>query len=69
MEGITYTVDAKGRRTGVLIDLRKHGGLWEDIFDNLIAEKRKHEPRESLETVKKKLAKKVKKKTKRAAHG
>jgi hypothetical protein len=69
MEGITYTVDAKGRRTGVIIDLKKHGELWEDIYDNLLAEQRKNEPRESLASVQKRLKKKVKNKTKRPVHG
>ncbi len=69
MEGITYTVDAKGKRTGVIIDLKKHGELWEDIYDNLLAEQRKNEPRESLASVQKKFSNKLKKKTKRATHG
>ena len=65
MEGITYTVDAKGKRTGVIIDLKKHGELWEDIYDNLLAEQRKNEPRESLASVERRM----KKKASRAAHG
>ena len=69
MEGITYTVDAKGHRTGVIIDLKKHGELWEDIYDNLLAEQRKNEPRESLASVQKRLKKKVEKKTKHPALG
>lgn len=66
MEGITFTVDARGRRTGVIIDLRKHGEIWEDLYDSLVAEQRKNEPRESLASVKKRLKKT---KAKRSANG
>ena len=69
MEGITYTVDAKGKRVGVIIDLTKHGELWEDIYDNLIAEQRKNEPRESLASVRNRLGKKTAKEPKRTRHG
>jgi hypothetical protein len=37
------------------IDLKEHGGLWEDFYDVLIAKQRKDEPRESLESVKRRL--------------
>jgi hypothetical protein len=40
-----------------LIDLKKHGELWEDIYDSLAARRRAHEPRESIEQVKKRLRK------------
>jgi hypothetical protein len=69
MEGITFTVDAKGKRTGVIIDLKKHGELWEDIYDNLLVEQRKNEPRISLASVERNFKKKLKKKSKRSAHG
>jgi hypothetical protein len=39
----------------VLIDLEEHGELWEDIYDSIVCQQRKNEPRESLETVRKKL--------------
>ena len=55
MKGIQFMVDEKGDKTSVLIDLKEHGDLWEDIFDMLIAERRAKEPRESLEAVKKRL--------------
>jgi hypothetical protein len=51
MEGVQLIVDSRGKKTGVLIDLKKHGPLWEDIYENWLAEKRKHEPRESLHSV------------------
>lgn len=57
MEGIQYIVNRKGEKTAVLMDIRKHADLWEDVYDALLAEKRKHEPRESLESVRRSLQK------------
>jgi hypothetical protein len=55
MGGITFVVDSKGKKTAAIIDLRKHGKVWEDFYDALVAKSRAHEPRESLETVKRRL--------------
>lgn len=55
MRGIQYLVDNRGERKAVVIDLKKQRALWEDFFDRAIAESRRDEPRESLETVKAKL--------------
>ncbi len=55
MEGIQFVVDDKGRKTAVLIDLRKYGELWEDFYDSVTARLRSDEPRESLESVKERL--------------
>jgi hypothetical protein len=52
MKGIEYVIDEAGNRKAVLIDLELHEALWEDFLDQLLAEDRKHEPRESLEEVK-----------------
>ncbi len=60
MQGINYVTNEDGKRVAVLIDLKKHGELWEDFYDGLTAKRRKSEPRESLETVKKLLAQKGK---------
>ncbi len=38
-----------------MIDLRKHGDLWEDFYDAITAQLREDEPRESLESVKARL--------------
>jgi len=43
MTGIQFITDAKGRKTAVVIDLRKHRALWEDIEDGLISESRRKE--------------------------
>lgn len=32
MEGIQFVIDDKGQKTAVLIDLKKHGELWEDFM-------------------------------------
>ena len=55
MTGIKYVVDKRGKKTAVIIDLRKHGRLWEDIYDSYVARARDHEPRETLQSVKKRL--------------
>jgi len=57
MKGIKFVTDEEGKRTAVLIDLKKHGEMWEDFYDSLVARARAEEPRESLETVKKHLKK------------
>ena len=52
MKGIQFVTDDEGKKTAVLIDLKEHGELWEDLYDSLTARVRAGEPRESLETVK-----------------
>ena len=52
MPGIEFVVDARGRRKSVVIDLGRHGALWEDLFDAYVAQQRRAEPRESLSRVK-----------------
>lgn len=56
MEGIQYVLDDKGEKTAVLIDLKKHRDLWEDFYDVALARERMNEPRESLESVKKRIS-------------
>jgi hypothetical protein len=41
--GIQFVTDEKRRRVGVLIDLKKHGAIWEDFRDGLISESRRKE--------------------------
>ena len=55
MEGIQYIIDDKGEKKAVIIDLKQHGQLWQDLEDSLIADLRANEPRETLETVREKL--------------
>jgi len=55
MEGIQFLLDAKGQKSAVLIDLRKHADIWEDIYDSMLAKRRRKEPRESFASVKRRL--------------
>ena len=55
MEGIRFVINGRGEKTAVQIDLKKHGDLWEDIYDTLVAQDRAEEPRETLDEVKKRL--------------
>lgn len=57
MQGIQYVTDEKGQRVAVIIDLKKYGDLWEDFYDSLTARLRSNEPRETLDSVKKRLHK------------
>jgi hypothetical protein len=60
MPGIKYVTNEDGKRVAVMIDLKTHGELWEDFYDGLTEKKRKNEPRESLDSVRKLLEKKGK---------
>lgn len=51
MKGIHYVTHDKNRKVAVQIDLKKHGALWEDFYDSMIAEMRKDEDKISLEDV------------------
>jgi hypothetical protein len=55
MKGIQFVVNDEGKRTSVVIDLKEHGELWEDFYDTVLAKERASEPRESLESVRKRL--------------
>lgn len=62
MPGIEFLIDRNGRKKAVLIDLKKHKGLWEDLFDAYVAHQRRDEPRESLARVKRLVVAKAKRK-------
>ena len=55
LKGVQFVSDAGGQRTGVLIDLRHHRALWEDVYDTLLADSRKGEPRVDWDDVKRRL--------------
>ena len=55
MRGVQFVVDSSGRKTAVQIDLKKQARLWEDFYDRAVAKQRASEPRESLESVKKRV--------------
>jgi hypothetical protein len=56
LSGIRYLTDEKGERVAVQIDLKKHGPLWEDFREGVIAESRRREKSVPLATVKRRLA-------------
>ena len=62
MPGIEFLIDRMGRKKAVLIDLKKHKDLWEDLYDAYVAHRRRNEPRESLAAVKKLIEAKAKRK-------
>jgi hypothetical protein len=43
MSRIRFVTDEKGRKVGVLIDLKKHRAIWEDFWDGLVSESRREE--------------------------
>jgi hypothetical protein len=49
VRGIQFVTDAEGRRVAVQLDLKEWGELWEDIYDNIVADSRKGEPTMPLE--------------------
>jgi hypothetical protein len=55
MSGISFVVDERGRKTAAVIDLQRHGRAWEDFYDTLLTQSRENEPRESIESVKRRL--------------
>ena len=52
MTGIQFITDEAGQKTAVVIDLKKHKALWEDLQDVLVSRSRRHEKRIPLATVK-----------------
>jgi hypothetical protein len=55
LKGVQFVVDENGQRTAVVIDLKKHSEVWEDFYDSAVAREREREPRESLNSVRKRL--------------
>jgi hypothetical protein len=49
MRGIRFVTDEDGKRVAVQLDLEAWGELWEDIYDNIVADERAKEPVESIE--------------------
>ena len=56
MKEIQFVIDDAGRKTAVVIDLKKNPRLWEDFYDRVLAEERASEPRETLQSVRKRTA-------------
>jgi len=49
MRGIQFVTDTEGRKVAVLLNLEEWGEVWEDIYDNILADARADEPSTSLE--------------------
>ena len=62
MPGIEFLRDRRGRQKAVLIDLKKHKRLWEDLYDAYLAHIRRGDRRESLATVKRLIVTRAKRK-------
>jgi hypothetical protein len=52
IKSVQFLVDDHGEKTAVVIDLRRHRELWEDVYDRAVARDREAEPRESFASVK-----------------
>ncbi|MCY2952290.1 MAG: type II toxin-antitoxin system Phd/YefM family antitoxin [Planctomycetota bacterium] len=59
MKGVSYLVDEAGNKTAVILNLRDHRRLWEDIHDRLLIASRQGERRESLAQVRKRLSRRA----------
>jgi hypothetical protein len=55
MLDVHFIVDERGNKTAVVIDLKRNADLWEDFYDRALAQARQGEPRETLESVKRRL--------------
>ena len=56
MKGVSNLTDDAGKRTAVVLDLRRYGRVWADVYGRLLVESRRAEPRASLDAVRKRLA-------------
>jgi hypothetical protein len=56
MKGVSYVVDDAGNQTAVILDLKRHRRLWEDVYDRLLVESRRGEPRLTLAQVRSRLS-------------
>ena len=52
MKGINYVTNDEDKRVAVMIDLNKHGSLWEDFLDVIESEAVKDEETITLEELK-----------------
>jgi hypothetical protein len=49
VKGVQFVTDSDGQRIAVQLDLKEWGELWEDIYDNMLADERAGEPTATLE--------------------
>ena len=55
VKGVQFVSGPAGKKTVVVLDLGRHRRVWEDIYDTIVAESRKDEPRVSWTGVKMRL--------------
>lgn len=55
MKGIQFVLNDRGKRTAVIIDLKVWGEVWEDIYDSMVAYKRRNEPTVAWKDIKKEM--------------
>jgi hypothetical protein len=44
LKGVRFVTDTEGNKVAVMLELAEWGELWEDIYDNMIANQRANEP-------------------------
>ncbi|HEX8457581.1 MAG TPA: hypothetical protein VF656_09805 [Pyrinomonadaceae bacterium] len=49
VRGVQFVTDSDGQKVAVMLDLKEWGELWEDIYDNMIADERADEDSTPLE--------------------
>jgi hypothetical protein len=49
VRGVQFVTDTEGRKVAVLLDLEEWGELWEDIYDNILADECAGEPSRPLD--------------------
>ena len=49
VKGVQFVTDTEGRRVAVLLDLKEWGELWEDLYDNMLADERAGEDSVTLD--------------------
>jgi hypothetical protein len=49
VKGVQFVTDSEGHKVAVQLDLKEWGELWEDIYDNMIADERAGEPTITLQ--------------------
>jgi len=55
MKGIDFIIDERGKKKAAVIDMSEYGEALEDVFDIIIANRRKKETSISLKTLKKRI--------------
>ena len=58
MKGIDFIVDERGQKKAAVLDFSEFGEILEDVLDLAVARKRRKEPSISLETLKRRSARK-----------